>query len=57
MSTQSQSSASQPQYRPYIGGTFSCCNIYGRLNLNAEKTAYQGRCYKCGRFQIVKIEK
>ena len=27
---------------------FRCCNTYGRLNRNADATAYEGRCPRCG---------
>jgi len=33
--------------RPYVGVIFKCCNVYARVYLNAQKTAYAGNCPRC----------
>ena len=40
--------------RPYIGMHFKCCNVYRRVYLNAEGTAFHGHCPKCARPAKVK---
>ena len=34
---------------PFLQVHYRCCNAYGRLVRNADETAYEGRCPKCGR--------
>ncbi len=34
--------------RRFLSILFNCCNAYGRLYMNDEKTHYQGRCPSCG---------
>ncbi len=41
--------------RPYIGMHFKCCNIYTRIYLNQEQTAFTGHCPKCGRPVRIKV--
>lgn len=33
----------------YLGIMFNCCNVYGRIYKNKDKTAYVGRCPRCMR--------
>ncbi|HOZ48020.1 MAG TPA: hypothetical protein PLO37_24145 [Candidatus Hydrogenedentes bacterium] len=35
--------------RPYIGVLFKCCNVYARVHLNKDGTAYAGFCPKCAK--------
>ncbi|MEE2682130.1 MAG: hypothetical protein VX641_07130 [Planctomycetota bacterium] len=34
--------------RTFLSVHFTCCNTYGRLYPDAERTSYHGRCPKCG---------
>ena len=34
--------------RPFLAIWFRCCHTYGRLYRNADETAYEGRCPRCG---------
>lgn len=34
--------------RPFLGVRFPRCRAYGRLYLNADGSAYTGRCPRCG---------
>jgi len=40
--------------RKFIGVKFNCCNVYLRIYVNKEGTAYEGRCPKC--FRTVKFK-
>ena len=35
--------------RPFVGIRFACCDIYTRIYLNREATAYRGACPRCAR--------
>ena len=35
--------------KKFLGIMFECCNVYGRIYENKDKTAYIGRCPKCMR--------
>lgn len=41
--------------RPFLGVRFVCCDVYARVYINREATAYQGHCPKCSRPLVVKI--
>ncbi len=37
------------QARPWIAIHWRCCSAYSRIYRNAQATAYQGACPRCGR--------
>jgi hypothetical protein len=43
--------------RKYLSVLFECCNIYRRIYLNREGTAYVGLCPKCGLRAHIVIDK
>jgi len=39
--------------RPHLGILFTCCNVYARVYLNAQRDAFIGWCPHCaGRLEI-----
>lgn len=49
--TPAQNAAAQPAgpARPWIAIHWRCCSAYSRIYRNAQATAYQGACPRCGR--------
>lgn len=43
------------QKRPFLGIVFKCCNIYTRIYLNHDKTAFEGHCPRCLKPATVRI--
>lgn len=41
--------------KQYLGVLFECCRVYRRIYRNAEGTAYEGSCPRCGRRVVVPI--
>jgi len=35
--------------RKFVGVQFSCCEVYTRVYVNRDGTAYEGRCPKCAK--------
>lgn len=46
-SERTKSKTDKPERR-FLSILFRCCNTYGRLYPDAERTRYEGRCPKCG---------
>ena len=41
--------------RKYLGIYFECCNVYGRVYQNKDKTTYSGFCPRCMRRVNIKV--
>ncbi len=41
----------------FIGVKFDCCQVYTRVYINKEETAYEGRCPKCLRKIGIKVHR
>jgi hypothetical protein len=35
--------------RKFVGVHFTCCDMYSRVYINRDATAYEGRCPKCAK--------
>jgi hypothetical protein len=52
-----------PQHRPepadknrrFVGVHFVCCDVYTRVYVNRDQTAYEGNCPKCARRVTLRI--
>ena len=40
---------SPPRIGGFVGVQFACCDVYTRVYINRDETAYEGRCPKCGK--------
>jgi phage FluMu protein Com len=46
-----------PQPRKFLGVQFVRCRTYGRLYMNKDGSAYEGRCPRCGQYYKIAIGK
>ena len=35
--------------RKFVGVQFKCCDVYSRVYINRDQTAYEGNCPKCAK--------
>ena len=47
--TANRSGANQSGERKFVGVTFACCDVYSRVYINRDQTAYEGNCPKCAK--------
>ena len=45
----------RPADRRFVGIHFACCDLYSRIYVNREQTAYVGHCPRCSRRITLKI--
>lgn len=50
-----ESKKSSPQGRPFVGLHFLCCDIYTRVYVNRDETAYDGHCPRCSKKVTLRI--
>jgi hypothetical protein len=43
------------QERRFVGIRFACCDVYTRVYINRQSTAYQGNCPRCSKPVTVKV--
>ena len=46
---------SRPNPRSFVGIHFACCEVYTRVYVNRDKTAYEGNCPRCSKPILIKI--
>jgi hypothetical protein len=39
----------KPQERKFVGVHFTCCDVYTRVYVNRDATAYEGNCPRCAK--------
>jgi hypothetical protein len=47
--------SASPQGCRFVGIHFACCDVYSRVYVNRDATAYEGRCPRCLRRVELKI--
>jgi hypothetical protein len=45
----------KPDGRRFVGVHFICCDVYCRVYLNRDATAYEGNCPKCAKRVTLRI--
>lgn len=50
-----KSASTKPAGRPFIGMQFACCDVYTRIYLNRQQTAYTGHCPRCSKRVDIKV--
>src|SRR5262245_53680449 len=43
------SRSDEPKARRFVGVHFACCDVYSRVYINRDQTAYEGNCPKCAK--------
>jgi|LakMenE18May11ns_1017448.scaffolds.fasta_scaffold9693681_2 hypothetical protein len=41
--------------RSFLGIHFQCCQVYARIFMTADRTAYRGSCPRCGKPVVFRI--
>jgi hypothetical protein len=41
--------------RRFVGIRFACCDVYTRIYINRQSTAYQGNCPRCSKPITIKV--
>lgn len=49
------SGAAKQGSRRFVGVQFECCNVYQRIYLSADSSAYEGRCPRCLRAVRIRV--
>ena len=44
-----------PEGRRFVGVHFLCCDVYTRVYINRDETAYEGNCPKCTKRVCLRI--
>jgi hypothetical protein len=47
--TPSVSESGSGNGRSFVGVHFTCCDVYSRVYINRDATAYEGRCPRCAK--------
>lgn len=47
--------ASEGASRRFVGVHFVCCDVYTRVYVNRDETAYEGNCPKCAKRVTLRI--
>ena len=50
-----QASSNDATGRKFVGIQFNCCDVYSRVYINRERSAYVGHCPKCAKRVQLKI--
>ncbi len=47
--------ANEAARRRFVGVHFICCDVYTRVYVNRDETAYEGKCPKCAKQVTLRI--